>query len=465
MLDDVRRCIMEHGLIQPGEAVLAAVSGGADSLALCHALWRLREELGFTLRVAHLNHMFRGAEAKADADHVAAFAAGLGLEAFIAQADVPGMVRGSGQSAQALARQVRYAFLRRTAAQTGSSRIATGHTADDQAETVLLRLLRGAGLDGLAGIRPERAGIIRPLLHVGRKQVEEYCRAEGLAWRDDPSNQTQVYDRNRVRHRLLPVLEEFNPAVRAALCETAALLQADQAVLEQETSHALCQATTAHGLDVGALRGLPLGLRRRVLLTAARSAGAQAGHAHVAALVELVDSGQTGQARDLPGNVRASLSYGQLEFMSSLPAEAPPLVEQELTIPGVTRVPELELEVVSTVRRRLPGDEQPATFALTARFDYNSVVRPLTARTRRAGDRFWPAGAPGTKKLKDFLIDAKVPRAARDRLLIICAADSLLWVGGVRQAQHAHVTPATGLVLELTLVYLADEAREEVRPW
>ncbi|HFB52371.1 MAG TPA: tRNA lysidine(34) synthetase TilS, partial [Anaerolineae bacterium] len=234
----------EHQLLAAGETVVVAVSGGADSVCLLDVLRRLAPALNLKLHVAHLNHQLRGDAAAADADFVRDLARRWQLPVTIGQADVAQLARQQKKSVEDAARAARYDFLRQVARKIHAEKIAVGHNADDQSETVLLHFLRGAGLDGLRGMLPRTpqpdggAPLIRPLLEIPRTEIEAYCRAQNLPFRTDATNRDENFTRNRVRHSLLPLLETFNPNIRAALRRTAALMQADFPLVERETDRA-----------------------------------------------------------------------------------------------------------------------------------------------------------------------------------------------------------------------------------
>lgn len=246
--DGLNRAIAHCGLLAPGDRVLVAVSGGPDSLALLHALHSLREELGLAdLQAAHLNHGLRGAESATDSAFVAAFCAARGIPCRVGTADVTAVTRQRKVSTQQAARLIRYQFLDATANAVGADKIATGHTQDDQAETVLLNILRGTGLDGLRGIPARRGRLVRPLLDVSRAEVTAYCEAHGLTPRLDASNlATDHYTRNRIRLELLPQLaSDYNPGVRDALLRLSQIAARDADYLAQQALTALAEVTLA----------------------------------------------------------------------------------------------------------------------------------------------------------------------------------------------------------------------------
>lgn len=455
--------IRRQEMISPGDHVLVAVSGGPDSVALLHLLWRLRAELGISLAVAHLNHMIRGEEARADALFVQDLARSLGLHAFIEEFNVPAFREKTRLSLQEAAREVRYRFLGALAEREGASRVALGHHADDQAETVLFNFLRGSGPAGLKGILPVRGVYIRPLLCVRRKEIEAYLRHFSLPAREDPSNKKPVYTRNRLRLELIPYLEkEYNPRLVRALCNLAELCRGEDAYLEEQAARLLQEALEdASGgvlaIDARVLRGAPRALARRAVRQAWRrltGAPGELSFERVEAVMGLLEEGGEGKVVELPRRVGVRRLGGELRFTAWGEEErGVPFYCYPLAVPGATYIPEIDRTVVA---RLVPAGEAPPPKGLSpqeALLDYD-LLPPgtLEVRRRREGDRFHPLGLPGATKLKKFLINQGVPREQRDRLPLVVCGGQILWVGGLRIAEPWKVTSRTRRCLFLQLV-------------
>jgi tRNA(Ile)-lysidine synthase len=384
------RSIHTHGLMAAGERVLVAVSGGPDSTALLHALVHLRDRLGITIEAATVNHGLRP-EAEAEVTEVAARCARLGVACEVARVDVRG-ARGPHVSWQDAARRVRLQALEEIALRRGCARIALGHTADDQAETVLFRIVRGTGIAGLRAIPHRRGPFVRPLLEVRRREVLRFLARRRLPYLEDPSNADPRFARARVRHQWIPFLERENPRLVEALL-----------------------ALVADARAPGTPAPLPIGMSRRAAAAVARLAAAGAG---------------TQQISVRGGEVE--VSYGRVAWRPrgtdpGMPATA---VTQ---VSGPGRYGMLELE---------EGRAPAAPAADIAVFDLDRLALPLRVRAPRPGDRMRPRGGRGSRKLSDLLIDAKVPRTRRPGLSVLEAADgTILFVPGLRPSEAGRPDP------------------------
>lgn len=458
MLTTVKRWIERNRLLDSGDRVVAACSGGPDSLALVHILHQLQPEYGLTLAVAHVNHMFRGDESDADAAYVAKFCAGLGLPLYETAIDVPRYIKSSGRSAQDASRILRFRYLRHVAAELGGAKIATGHHRDDQAETILLNLLRGAGSTGLAGMRPTGNGIIRPLLNMSRRDIDDYCRECGLSPRIDSSNLKTDYLRNYVRIELMPQLKHrINANLAETLCRTARLLGDEHDFITEYASNLWPSLASEEKaviiIDCQRLISLHISLQREMFRMAiAKKQGNLKGITffHVERLLELAMSGSVGSIIELPGDIIARKGYGTVALEAPSPEPLPTGIGppgSELVVPGITEVPALGL----TITAKLLAVRPEPGVADTAIFDWRELTPPLYVRTRQEGDRFWPSAAPGSKKLKEYFIDAKIPRQIRDRLPIFCDSRGIIWVGGYRQAERSRPVGNTETYLQLSI--------------
>ncbi|MEE8472112.1 MAG: tRNA lysidine(34) synthetase TilS [Dehalococcoidia bacterium] len=459
---EVQRIIKGHHLIPRGEAVVVGVSGGPDSVCLVHILAGLRERLGMGLHVAHLNHLLRGPESEADADYVSQLAQRLSLP-FTVESQAPHELQlRRGLSPEEAAREVRYGFLARVAAATGARRIAVGHTASDQAETVLMHLVRGSGLRGLGGMAPaaERNGLtlIRPLLSVSREETESYCRSHHLQPRQDSSNLSPDHLRNRFRRELLPLLRSFNPNIEQTLLRSARTLSEDLAFLQEGVSRAWAEVVTEEGggiaLDVEMTRRLHPALQRHLLLQALEhmlGSPQDALTVHVEQMLAVLT--RAGKKLSLPGGLTFSAHYGKavLSRGGETPCPLPPLEgSHRLRVPGETVLPGWRVEASLGPPSGLPGAGWKASF------DLEATGSNLVVRKRRPGDRFQPLGLGYEKKLQDFMVDAKIQREWRARVPLVCSDDHIIWVAGWRTDERTRVRRATRRVLSLEFERLED---------
>ncbi len=444
-------------MLETGDRVVVAVSGGPDSVCLLGVLRDLAAELGIALHAAHLDHMFRGEESAAEARFVASLCRDIGVPATVEARDVPAYCAGRGLSAQAGAREVRYGFLREVARRSGAQRIALGHTAGDQAETVLMRLIRGAGPAGLAGIPPVRDDIIRPLIEATRPEILAYLVDRKLGYVNDPSNLSPVYTRNRVRRELIPALERFNPRIVETLAAEAALLreenEAAAAQLEPVIGLVLRQDGDRMRIGRTAFNALPAAVRRRILRFALASfagPGRELSSVQTEESVRFMESAQSGRSLHLPGGLVLSREYDDLVIG---PGERDRGFLFPLSVPGVTRVPALGLSVeVRVSGEGASRDRRDENNEWQAQFDYAKIALPLALRSRRRGDRFHPAGMGGrAKKLQDYFVDEKVPRPMRDRVPLLASGDDIVWVVGMRTNERFLAGPGTERVLAVSV--------------
>jgi tRNA(Ile)-lysidine synthase len=433
-------------MIAAGDIVLVAISAGPDSTALLHALVQLRTRRRFRVRACHVHHGLRGEEADADARSAGALARSLKVPFSQHRADVRAFADENRVSIETAARTLRYQLLERAANRAGASRIATGHTADDQAETVLMNLLRGTGPTGLAGIPPVRGRLIRPLLGVTRADVEAYCTAQDLEYRLDSSNLDRAFRRNRIRHEILPALRAVQPRVDAVLCRLADIMGAENDYMAAQTANALrevgAQRPGELGVACGLLALLPKALQRRVLRAAvARLKGDELDIEleRVEALVDLALSGRTGATVELPGGVRGERTYGEVVLSLVAPPTAAVSREWSLPVPGEVILQELRMALTAARSRARRAPSSP----MSALLDAHDIALPLAVRTRRRGDRFTPFGMKGSVKLQDFFVNAKVPRAERSRIPLVLSQGEIVWVVGYRISDRCKVRKRT----------------------
>jgi len=442
------RTIRRHAMLAGGETVVVGVSGGADSVALLHVLLRLAPALTLRLHVVHVDHGLRPDSAR-DGEFVQKLGARFGMPVDVVR------VRVTGGSVEAAARTARHGVLEAEADRVGAARIALGHTADDQAETLIMRVLEGTGVRGLAGIPAVRGRLIRPLLESRHCDAIETLTAAGLPWLEDPSNREVRFFRNRVRHSIMPRLSEAAGGdVVAHLGRLARrareAIDALDRVAAAELERLVRAADGALVLSRSALSALPRPIAAEVLRSAAARLGSRAplrawGHRGLRRV--LADTPPRRPFR--LGGVLVEVSGDRVRVGGT---PAPALVPRDLTVPGRVELPEigraLEAIVVAATDYAVPRERDRVAF------DAAGLPTRLVVRPRRRGDRFRPFGG-GDRRLKSFLIDAKVARWERDRLPLVDAGHDIVWVAGLRRGAAAPVTPRTSSVVELRLVPLA----------
>lgn len=457
----VRNIIARYGMIGRLDRVLAAVSGGPDSVALLEIL----VDLGFSLEIAHFDHQTRGGSSREDAEFVAGLAAGHALEFHLESRPVATEAASSGKSFEHHARDVRYAFLLRVARERGCAVIATGHHADDQAETVLLRLLHGSGPQALAGIPPVRVAqgvrIVRPLIECDRAELLAYLAGRGIAYREDTSNADLSVPRNRVRHELLPLIERnYNRRVRDAILRLAEQQRILNAYLAQQEEDALEKCVLPGGaINRVAFVLLDPALTHRVALHVARAHGVRPDAARVAAFAEFVVLGPAGRRFDLGNGVVLHNNRETTEAVKSPASQNAAGVS--LPVPGAVHFLERLFTAELTDN---PPHADPRVYCTPQCqvFDADKLGESLSIRTRREGDRFAPLGMKGTRKLSDYLIDLRVPATRRDLVPLIVAGDRIMWVVGHAPAAAAAVSSRTRRFLIIKSSDTALESGDEI---
>ena len=454
----VLRTIRRHELFPRDSRVLAGVSGGSDSVALLHLLLELQETAGFRVSgVAHVHHGLRGDDADRDAEFCRSAATACGLPFHLERVDVRAVARAERASLEDAARRLRGEALARAARALSCDRVAVGHTRDDQAETVLLKLLRGAGTRGLRGIHPRVGATVRPLLEVGRDELRGWLLDRGLSFVEDETNADLRFRRNAVRHRVMPVLVDlFGPAAPGALARQADVAREDEALLTFLARPLAEKAVRADEsnirIDCKDLASSPVALRRRVFLEALRAAGVR--DPRFEHVMQLGDLEPDAEVR-LPGGLRA-WREGTVIRLGPVPAELGcGAFRYELAIPGSVWVPEAGRTLDARV---LAAQDAVVESWMTCRTPSAALIAAdglagtLGVRNWRPGDSFRPLGLNGRKKLQDVFVDRKIPRADRSRLpLVVDHEDRIVWVPGHTVDEAYRVTDDTRAVVVLTV--------------
>ncbi len=444
-------------LIAPGDKVLVAVSGGADSLALLYLLQQFSKKLDYKLFVAHLNHLTRGEESDEDARFVEKVAEKLFLPVFIGEIDVVGEKSSLKSSFQESARILRYRFLEKTLMSVKGNKIALGHTANDQVETVLINLLRGTGLRGLAGIPEVRGYVIRPLLRCTRSELEQFLNDRGLTYRTDSSNNEKKYLRNQIRHEVIPFLNTFNKDIVGNLLSLAEIARGEEHWMSGKTRELYSQlVTTENGnlrFEVTEFERQPQAMKRRLIREAFyRLTGSlrEITASHARQILNLFSRARVGSRLKLPRNVRVICGYGTMSFSLFEDDNSSPEIDKKtikLEVPGITSLPQLGIQLDAqligpSVYLPKPRDKKQAYF------DFDKTGEDIRIRFFQAGDRFMPLGMQGHKKVKSYFIDQKIPREKRLSIPILTnGEDHIIWVYGERTSNQFCVAKNTKKVL------------------
>lgn len=453
LLSRVKTTVEKYGLLEKGDKVLVALSGGADSVCLLYLLLKLKDEFALSFHIAHLNHSLRGVESDGDEEWVKTLAHELDIPIIVEKVDLLEWVRRKRGSLEDQAREVRYKFLSKVADEIDATKIAVGHTLDDQAETVLLRLLRGTGIPGVGGIRPRRDRVIRPLIEVGREEIMRYIQAEGLDYREDSSNLRQDYLRNRLRLELIPLLKrKFSSRITELLGRYAELAQIDDSYLETLAIGAFSSLVIRSSpislvLDWKRLMALHPSLGRRIVRIAIKKIKGNLKGITSEQILSCFKL-RTGKKLYLRAGLVVKRQYENLVF--SLGEKRHESFTYTLPTPGTLIMKEIGTAIVTDFidKSFLPKDlKSPSPDE--AYFDFDQVEPPLLVRNRRPGDRMRPLGMLGERKLKDILIDNKIPRSEREKIPILADSRSILWIVGNRRSERAKIIPSTKKILRI----------------
>jgi tRNA(Ile)-lysidine synthase len=477
MKRSVLSTIKKNNMLEGGDGVIVAVSGGPDSVALLSVLNDMRNLLNLRLVAAHLNHCIRGDAAKMEADFVTELCAKMHVPLEYGEADIPLLQKRSGHSLEETARTERYKFLEKVAQRHSASKIALGHHRRDQAETIMMNILRGSGIRGLRGMTPVRNGtFIRPLLEVSREDILLYLQEAQLPFMTDTSNKDETYLRNRIRMELMPLLRKrFNPSVEEALIRLAdiarredeylngivkeLLLSWDQWPIQEEASFSISRLCELHDA-----------IKNRIFMTILNAMSAEGqGNArvHIRALGMLSAPGHGKGSIDLPGGIKAQRS-GERLIICKMTIPKSIRQAQKHRIAGIvmqTAERPVQLPGMQPIYVPIPSQgiglkftcvTNPGTIAddskLCASINYERIVPPVYVRKPMHGDRFQPFGMKGTKKLKKYFIDEKVSGLIRKNTLLLVDSIGILWIVGMRMSERCRVTELTGKVLKVEII-------------
>ena len=441
MLEQVKALTAEYDMFPRGGKVLCAVSGGADSMCLLHLAWSMAEAGGFQVAAAHYHHGMRGAAADADAAFVETFCKERNIPCVVERGDVYGQAQRLGLGVEETGRRLRYEFLRRTAEELGCNRIATAHNADDNLETLLLHLVRGAGLHGLAGIPPRRGEIVRPLLTTSRSDIEAYLAEHGLTHVEDCTNADESYARNRIRRQVVPVLRQLNPRLTESAAETMGYLRSDNDYLNAQAAAACAHARWAEDdlvIEARYIAQLPAAIAPRAarrMLEMMGDGNTDCSAAHLKAIVDLATGEDPSAVAFLPHGRLVQRVYKDLLFTTQS-EPLPPFSPTPLNLDGET-APEGTPWRCRCWATTCPAEGEPGVLYLAL----EAVEGELVLRPRQTGDEIALPRRGGTKTVKKLFIDEKVPRRDRDRVPVLADGAGVLAVAGFGADQSRLAQP------------------------
>lgn len=462
-INKVTATIKKYSMLSEKEKILVGLSGGPDSVCLLYVLSNLEEKFMPDLHAIYINHTMRPEETPEEIEFCELLCKKLNVSFLTKSIDVKTYAKEQGLNRQEAARKLRYRIFEGTAYEINAHKIALGHTADDQAETVLIRLFRGSGPTGLSGIPPVRRNIIRPLIEIERKEIEKILDERKIDFIVDSSNLKKDYLRNRIRLSLIPMLKELNPNIIETLSRTAEIFGEEERYFEIIVAKTLMKLTsrktdTRIELFLAPFEIMNKVIMRRVLRKAIDETRSLRGinFIHIEDIIELIKKGNPGDRLYLPKGVRIIKGYSTL-VLTSEPAVK--LNTYTLTIPGETILKEAGILIRASIvdsKESEVRSQNSVPWSTLAIFDADRLVPPLIVRSRKNGDFFYPFGFGKRKKLQDFFVDEKVPRDERDRIPLIISGDDIVWVVGYRGDERFKVTEGTKKILRLEVKKVKD---------
>ncbi|MDP4088376.1 MAG: tRNA lysidine(34) synthetase TilS [Bacillota bacterium] len=452
-------------MLQKGDRVIVAVSGGPDSMCLIHILHSLKDRYDITLYAAHVNHCLRGEDSDGDEEYVRNFCIENSIEFFSKRVDIGALSRELNLSSETAGREARYDFFKELRSGLGAQKVALAHNLNDQAETMLMRIMRGTGLEGLYGIKPVRDNIyIRPILILAREEIEAYCERYGIKPRIDKSNYESIYNRNKIRLELIPYIREnFNKDIVNTLSRLSYIIGRDNDFIEEAAEkryYELCREEPGRVILNKAISGEKEAITSRILRHAIKYVRGNLKNiemVHINDIISLFTIG-TGKRINLPGGIVCENVYGDIRIFKSDNLKQESFVDnitifqkdKDILLPSVCFIDAMGL----SVSMRLIDREEVTDFGEEGSkryFDYDTVKNSISLRYRREGDRIVPCGMRGSKKLKDVFMDLKLPKEERDKVPIICFDDEIAWVFGYRVSNNHIVTKKTKNIIEIKI--------------
>ena len=473
MLEEkILQTIKKFDMLSFNDRVLIGISGGPDSVTLLNVLLSFKKRYNLSVFIAHLNHMLRGKESDEDVNFVKNLAQELCLPCEVKSCNLTEIAQKEHLTLEEAARKYRYKFYSETAKKFKTNKIALGHNADDQVETVLMRFLRGSGLEGLMGIPPVRGKIIRPLIECSREEIEEYCKENKIKYRVDSSNKEVVYFRNKIRLKLLPLLsKDYNKNIKDSMLRLRSIISEVSVYLNQETELLFKKVASRESsemviIDLKKFTSLPLALKRRIIrksIEVVKGNLYSINFRHNNEILKLTEYQLGEKVIYLPDNLMAKKIYNKIiiykkRISKDQTERIPTPWEYDLLIPGKTAIKSLDIEVEikildsADIKSSLYFNRKKSKGKFLEFIDYNKVKLPLKLRNRRSGDRFYPLKMNGLKKVKNFFIDNKIPKSHRDLIpILVDSEDKIIWIMGMRLDDRVKINSDTKKVLCLKI--------------
>ena len=455
----VRKTIKEHKMIDEFDKIVVGVSGGHDSMSLLYVLESLKKELGFEMVVAHINHGIRGKQADEDEEYVRNISKELNLPFYSCKVNMDDYAKEYKITSEEAGREIRYNFFRKILKDVDGTKIAVAHNRNDQAETLMMRFMRGTGIDGLRGMEFETREIIRPLLDIERKDIEEYCKELNVSPRIDPTNAMPIYGRNKVRIELIPYIEKtFNSAIINTLSRTSEIMKIDSDFLMIYSEEKFIESLNKSDeisvtLDINKINCFHESIKTRVIRRAIEELNSSLKgieKKHIEDILKLIKSDKTGKSIDITNNIRVKTSYDNLIIEKNEQIEKLSF-NYNIDIGCVKTIDELNSEIKSSVCS-LKDANVDLNNNLVKCFDYDNIKSSIHIRNRQNGDKFIPSGMTGNKKLKDFFIDEKIPKEVRNKIPLVLDGENIMWVVGYRTSEKYKVSSSTKNVLVLEYI-------------
>ena len=453
----IKNNIINKKLIVDGDNILIALSGGPDSVFLFHNLRKLKDIISFNLYASHINHMYRGKDAMHDEEFVRDLCQKYGVRLFVKRKNAAEYAKELKVTEEEAGRVLRYGFFNENLSQIGGGKIALAHNLNDQAETVLQRLIRGTGIDGLSAMSFQKGNLIRPMLNVSRDEIMAYLHENNYQYCIDITNSQDIYGRNKIRLNLIPYLEKnFSPNIQATLSRMAEAMERDKKIIEKYIDIKFKELLKDRSgsklvLDLNLLRALDVGERGRIIrrgIEELKGNTVNVEMKHIDNAISLMDAGKTGKKIDLTGGFTIEISYDN--FIINKRLDKVPEFEYNIALNEITHIKEVNKTLLARVfeagTETWEDTEDKDSFCV----DFDLVKGSLTVRNRRPGDSITPCGMEGSKKVKDVFIDLKIPKEERDSRLIVADDENIIWLEGYRINDKYKINESTKKILKIS---------------